>query len=71
MFFNFLVHDQLKVEKLRILSHREIDPLGQPTVTAGCPSIRQSLLLKIYQKQKQSENNVRYWRDYGSGRVDH
>ena len=54
-----------------------IDPLDQPKVTAGryhcfrtcCPSVRPSTLFKS-RKNKTTENNVRYWRDYGSGRVD-
>ena len=65
-----------------------LDPLGQPKVTAGrdhyfrtcCPSVRPYVRtsLPTFQnlaKQKQSENNVRYWRhygsDFGSDRVDH
>ena len=59
-----------------------IDPLGQPTVTAGrdhgfapvvcpsvCPSVRPHFSKSS--KTKQSENKIRYWRDCGSGRVDH
>ena len=48
------------------------DPLGQPAVTAGrdhcCPYVRThfSNLAKV-----NKENNVRYWRDCGFGRVDH
>ena len=60
---------------ITIIWGRFIDPLGRPTVTAGrdhcfctCPpSVHFSKSSKI----KQSENNVRYRRDYGSGRVDH
>ena len=52
------------------------DPLGQPKVTAGrnhcfrtcCPFVRPQF--SISRKTKQSENNVRYGRDCGSGRVD-
>ena len=54
-----------------------IDPLGQPKVMAGrdhcfrtcCPYVRPHF--SNLEKTNQSENNVRYWRDYGSGRVDH
>ena len=34
-----------------------------------CPSVLPSPLFKS-KKTKQQKNNVRYWRDYGSGRVD-
>ena len=58
------------------------DPLGEPKVTAGrdqcfrtCASVRTYAAyvrptFQIY-KNKTTENNVCYWRDYGSGRVDH
>ena len=49
-----------------------IDPRGRPTVTVGSDhcfrSYRPSVLFKT--KQISSENNVRYWQDCGSGRVD-
>ena len=53
-----------------------VDPLGQPTVTAicdhcfhtCCPSVRPHF---SNLENKTTENNVGYWRDYGSGRVDH
>ena len=53
------------------------DPLGRPTVTDGSdhcfcscsPYVRPHFSKSS--KTKQSENNVRYWRDCGSGRVDH
>ena len=59
-----------------------IDPLGSLTVTAGrdncfctCrPSVPLSVRLSHFSKSsktKQSENYVRYWRDFGSGWVDH
>ena len=52
-----------------------IDPLGQLKVTACkdhcfrtcCPSVPTFQI----QKNKTTENNVRYWRDYESGRGDH
>ena len=55
------------------------DPLVRPTVTAGsdhsfrkcCPSVRPHCSKSGQIKQISSENNVRYWRDCGSGRVDH
>ena len=60
-----------------------IDPLGQVKVMTGrdycfrtcCPSVRPSVppiipTFQIY-KNKTTGNNVRYWHDYGSGRVDH
>ena len=55
-----------------------VDPLGQPKITAGrvhcfrtyCPSVRPSPLFKS-RKTEQHNYNVRYWRDYGSGWVDH
>ena len=54
-----------------------VDPLGQPTVTAGkdhcfrtcCPYVHPHF--SNLAKQTITENNVRYWRDHGSGRVDH
>ena len=61
-------------------TYTNIDPLGQPKVTAGrdhcfrtyfqsvCPSVRPHF---SNLENKPTENNVRYWRDYGSGRVDH
>ena len=54
-----------------------IDPLGRPTITAGndhCfqfSSYRSSVRPTFQKLTKQSENNVRYWRDCRSGRVDH
>ena len=52
-----------------------IDPLGQPTVgiivlAHVLPYVRTSPLFKVKQN-KITENNVRYWRDCGFGRVDH
>ena len=57
------------------------DPLGgRPTFTAGrnhcfCTSLPHPYVLRPHfsksSKTTQSENNVRYWRDCGSGRVDH
>ena len=57
-----------------------IDPLGQPTVTAGrdhcfrtCLPFVRAYVPSVpphfskYSKTKQSKNNVRYWRDCGSG----
>ena len=51
-----------------------IDPRGRPTVTAGrdhccrtcCPSV-----VHPHFSNLEKENNVHYWRDCGSGRVDH
>ena len=65
------VHDKVKRQFF-------IDPLDRPTISAGrnncfrtCrPSVRPPHFSKSG-KIKQSENNVRYWRDCGSGRVDH
>ena len=49
------------------------DPRGRPTVSASsdhcCCTCRPSPLFKT--KQISNKNNVRYWRDCGSGRVDH
>ena len=66
LFVNFQVYDfQLP---------NNIDPLGQPKVTAGRDNCFRTRppdpTFQIY-KNKTTENNVRYWRDYGSGRVDH
>ena len=52
-----------------------IDALGRPTVVIIVFAhvvrsyVRPSTLFKT--KQISSENNVHYWRDSGSGRVDH
>ena len=47
-----------------------IDPRGRPTVvTVFAHIVRQSPLFKT--KQISIENNVCYWRDCRSGRVDH
>ena len=53
-----------------------VGPLGQPKVMASrddcfrtcCPSVRPHC---SNLENKTTENNVRYWRDHGSGRVDH
>ena len=51
------------------------DPPGQPTVTADRDHCfrpcRPSVLTCQNPAKQNSENNVRYWRDCGSGRVDH
>ena len=51
-----------------------IDPCGQPTASSDnffrtcCPSVRPH----FSKLAKHNEGNkVRYWRDYGSGRVNH
>ena len=62
-----------------IITHYSFDPLGQPTVTAGrdhfsctCLSVRTSVRPHFSKSEtEQWENDVRYWRDCGSGRVDH
>ena len=54
-----------------------IDPLGRPTITAGsdhcfhtcCQYVRPHFSKSS--KTNSSENNVHYWRDCGSGHVDH
>ena len=61
--------------------HTSIDPLGRLTVTVHCffhMSFRMSVRTcvptfqnLVKQKKNSSENNVFYWRDYRSGRVDH
>ena len=56
-----------------------VDPLGRPTVTAGsdhcfhtcCPYVRPHFSISIKTKQIISENNVHYWQDCVSDRVDH
>ena len=64
-------------QRVRFWYFPVIDPRGRPKVTADSdhcfctcrPFIRPSPLFKT--KQMSSENNVHYWRDCGSGRVDH
>ena len=56
-----------------------IDPKGRPTVTSGsdhhfhtcCLSVRHHFSKFHKTKQLSSENSDCYWRDCGSGRVDH
>ena len=56
-----------------------VDPRGRPTVTAGsdnyfctcCLSVRPSVPTFQNLAKQNKENNDHYWRDCGSGRVDH
>ena len=61
---------------------KNFDPLGQPAVprpvgiSAFAHIVRSFVRLSVSPLfksniTKQKENNVRYWRDYGPGRVDH
>ena len=60
------------------MAPERIDPLGQPTVTAGsdhrfrtcCPYVR-TFQNPAKQTKFQAKSNAHYWRDCGSGRVDH
>ena len=64
----------VRVRVLKILI-QEADPQSWPVVITilalvVCPSVQGPHFLKS-SKTKQSENYVCYWRDCGSGRVDH
>ena len=53
------------------------DPLGRPTVRVGSDHCFRTCCLYVHfsksskTRQISSENNVHYWRDCGSSRVDH
>ena len=78
--FKISFHNKNAVEMencfLLQVKNQLFDPLGQPKVTAGrdhcfhtcCPSVRPHF--SNLEKQT-TDDNVRYWREYGSGRVDH
>ena len=68
--------DRQKMSSKTGITISYFDPLGQPKVTAGrdrcfrtcCPYVRTHFQIL---QNKTTENNARYWRDHGSGRVDH
>ena len=78
IFFTALGPFYIKAQIIQRLVGISFDSWGRPIVTAGSddhcfhtcrPSVRPSSLFKT--EQCSSENNVRYWQDCESGRVDH
>ena len=75
-------HEKSNLFIWRSISFYIIDPQGRPPITASsdhcfhtyCPSVRPSVpTFQNLAKQNKisSGNNVHFWRDCGSGRVDH